>query len=376
MSLLVHLVLVLILGGTVLFTSEQAPEGFTGQGEGFITGESGDEGGTPPETAPSDTTVPEMTMPTPAVESPVDALTTVSTVTPAFSLPNPATAFAAPPPQLASALKSVGAGSGLGKGPAGGAGGLGLGRGRLFGSPSAQEGVIGRFCDLRRGPDGEDRGATVSGTEYLSLVDQLIGPNGAVNEASLGSYFRPQDTLRTSFLLIPPLAQDEAPKAFGQQSLPGYAAWLTTYKGRLRADRPGNYRFVGGADELLIVRVNGRVVLDATWRTIPWANGNPTGVQPESSIPWQSGGAVRFGDALYFGSWVNLSQPFDIEITIGEGWGGDFAAVLLIEKQGVDYGNGPRPLFKMKGYESALTPEVTEILKANQAFITLDGPTF
>ena len=80
-------------------------------------------------------------------------------------------------------------------------------------------------------------------------------------------------------------------------------------------------------------------------------------------------------DTWKVGDWVNLNGPFDLEICIGEGWGGAFSAVLTVEEQGKKYENAPRPLFKVKGYEEMLSLAEGPLARYKEN-VTLDGPVF
>ena len=59
------------------------------------------------------------------------------------------------------------------------------------------------------------------------------------------------------------------------------------------------------------------------------------------------------------------------------GWGGAFGADLCVEEEGVTYSGEQRPLFKIEGYQKALT-SIQPVLARPEAAaaLTLEGPTF
>jgi hypothetical protein len=76
----------------------------------------------------------------------------------------------------------------------------------------------------------------------------------------------------------------------------------------------------------------------------------------------------------YFSFGPNGSE---VEVIIGEGWGGAFGADLCIEEEGKDYTGERRPLFKIEGYQKAL-PQIQAALALPECTktLTLEGPTF
>ncbi len=61
---------------------------------------------------------------------------------------------------------------------------------------------------------------------------------------------------------MPVMDAKDAPKAFKVNKPASY--WAVHYRGKVRAPATGTYRFVGLADDFLLVRFGGRLVLDAS----------------------------------------------------------------------------------------------------------------
>lgn len=157
------------------------------------------------------------------------------------------------------------------------------------------------------------------------------------DEAVLNRYFRVTRPVYTTQISIPGMNADEAPKAFGVADVVQPRLWVVHYKGQVAPPEGGLYRFSGYADDIIAVRVNGRLVLVA---------GRPD-CQPPSSV-WKAPEADGPGD-LRHGDWIALKagEVVDFDVLIGERPGGQFSAQLLVSKQGASFGGGRPPLFKL-----------------------------
>jgi hypothetical protein len=126
--------------------------------------------------------------------------------------------------------------------------------------------------------------------------------------------------------------------------------WVVHYKGNVIPNESGTYRFVGIGDDVLVVRFEGRVVLDC-------GSTNPSGKAPDKfyasdglqlkgDMPWYKG--LGRGDAFQ----VKAGESYPMEVLMGEWPGGDFKAWLMLEKDGAQYdkdskGNPILPIFKL-----------------------------
>ena len=138
-------------------------------------------------------------------------------------------------------------------------------------------------------------------------------------------------------VLIPPsIAASEAPKAFGVGEECEGRRWVVHYEATVVPPRDGRFRFRGRGDDVLIVRWDGRNVLDGNisfYPVEPAANSDPT---PD------------YG-SMVGGKWINMKKgvPSKMEILIGECPGGVFFACLCLEEDGVKYPDG-YPAFQLK----------------------------
>ena len=233
-----------------------------------------------------------------------------------------------------------GPGFGPSAGAQGGGGGLGGGPVPLFGLRGGG-GLAGTFYDLKQAPDGKPTDMVLQPNEqgkkfdikapvniaYDRVVSAVVA--GGMNERSLNKYFRGPQTLNLTQLFIPAVAADEAPKAFNLGDKVKGRRWVIVYRGKVTAPESGRYRFAGFGDDILVVRFNGRVVLDASYAP-------PTKDKPP---PY---GKTVVGQTLE----VTAGSAYPMEILIGERPGGEFSGYLLLEKDGAQSG-APLPIFKL-----------------------------
>jgi hypothetical protein len=239
----------------------------------------------------------------------------------------------------------------------------------------AVTGLVGTLYYMRRKPDGSVYPENPERVDYLQRIERLLGANGKLNEREAQNYLLFGQKLMAPAILFSAVAGESAPRAFGVEQVPGtQQSWLVVYRARIFAETPGRkYRFVGGGNEVLVVRVDGKVVLDGSWGDLPWKNGkNPTGHKPSGELPalWSDG--RRRGDLFPV-----PAAGVDLEVMIGEGWGGAFGADLCVEEEGRNYNGDVRPIFKIEGYQKVL-PQLQAIVDSPEGkrALTLEGPTF
>ena len=226
----------------------------------------------------------------------------------------------------------------------------------FFGMRGKNDNVLhAKFYDLKQTKDKKPYPMEVG--NFFGTITKFIKDNNW-SLSTLSKYYCAPAPLFAPRLYVPLGLSVEAPKAFGveKEATPGF--WLVHYKGRFRALKKGTFRFVGAADNVLVVRLNKKNVL-ASAHTIgnsldPSANSNP----PEKL--GSACGGYRFkGQSwqLDAGKWFDVSngQTFDIEILIGDDQGGSFAAYLFYEEKGAIYPKRPDgsafvyPVFELDG---------------------------
>ncbi len=220
----------------------------------------------------------------------------------------------------------------------------------VFGESTASEAaMIGIFYDLKQTQD--HKASNVDAGSYFKVIDEFL--SGGWNEAVLNRYYRVSTPLYTTQIYIPSISADAAPKAFGAAKTVKPSRWVIHYKAQVAPPEPGTYRFVGSADDVIAVAINGKTNLVAPLRNEPgktfpltnWNSSSPRGMRA-------GGGQFVNGD------WVEIKkgQVIDLDVIVGERPGGVFSAFLMVEKQGATYQPGKGgpilPIFQVAPYET------------------------
>ena len=133
-------------------------------------------------------------------------------------------------------------------------------------------------------------------------------------------------------ILIPKVTASEAPKAFGVAAQDSLVRFFIRYRGKVSPPRSGTWRFVGYGDDTMIIRINGKVVLEAA-APFERKKTGPTGWSRRNFHVYP-GGKYTIGD------WVYLSDTtaYEMEVCLSEEpREGDTSAILLVEEQGGSY---------------------------------------
>jgi len=261
----------------------------------------------------------------------------------ALSTPSTVPSFAPPAPTKATGAVSMGSTSGLKGGPSigGSKKKARQGKSSLFGFDEIlEDDLVGTMIDLKLDASGKkEAGLGKADTDFYGAVRGLLAGN-RVNEGALRRYFQVPKKLGATQIFIPSCDANEAPKVFAvaDKVKPNY--WVIHYKGRFSAPVSGQYRFVGKADDLLWVAVDGRTVLEAHWDNDNFLTSwRPKEHVREHSIYDFMGGNTdsdRERAFLAYGDWMNLEagKPRDLEILLGEYGGGRFFGLLMIQTKG------------------------------------------
>jgi hypothetical protein len=337
-AIAVHLLALLGLGSIVIFKGGNPLAMF--KSENVDSADSAPESSAPPSTEDSP---PEDSAPAMAETTPTE--TDTSTEILALSTPTTVPTFApTAPAKLTAPTTTPGQGSsGLGTKSGGGSGG---GKGRrtskstLFGfSETTEDDLVGTMYDLKLDASGrKPTDLSTKDTDFYGAVRGILSGN-RVNPAALRKYFAVPKKLGATQIFMPMGQASEAPKIFGvaDKVKPNY--WLIHYRGRCAAPTSGQFRFVGKADDLLWVAVDGRTVLEAHWDTSQSLSGwKPKDhIDEYSIVDFMEGNTDedRAKAHLVFGDWMNwdAGKPHEIELLLGEYGGGRFFGLLLIEQK-------------------------------------------
>ncbi len=241
---------------------------------------------------------------------------------------------------IGAGLGGDGIGSGLGEGSGG------LGSGDSDGST-----LVGSFYDFKLTKSGASTGITPASTgRILSLYKSFFA--GGWNEAkTFRNYYKSPTQLYAGSFILPACKPEYAPIAFKCDPKVKASAWAVIYRGTVVAPTTGKFRFAGIGDDIIAVRFNRKMVLEAGW-AIPTENQSDgaLGASPHYrqdvladkyaskrdyqflNVPgishWNATvGGLTAGDTFS----VREGQEYPIEIFISEIPGGQFGFALLIE---------------------------------------------
>lgn len=296
------------------------------------------------------------------------------------------------PSSLAGGMGGSGTGGGKGNGNGNGIGdgmGSGLGNGSGLKNPFGmlsldKNALVGTFYDLKQNKDGTPTGFQEK--ETLEAISQFV-TRGNWNIRLLEKYYKAPNTLYQTKLYIPIMSASEAPNAFGCGKDVQPVNWVALYRGYVTPPRSGKFRFVGRADNVLVIRFNSKVVLDggdysagmaksiwdsASIGVLAGRSGNRDAEKearrggydlPVKSYNYSNAGQYNERGGLMVGKdfTVSQGQRYPVEILISE-LGGLFGASLMIEEDGVRYekdstGSPILPLFRLDQSQPAPSTE-------------------
>ena len=273
----------------------------------------------------------------------------------------------------------------------------------LFGFNQATGALVGNFYDLKQERNGRPTkmaGDTAPGGGSEDDANKLFADEvtkfcaGGWNDSEFSEYFKGPRPLYATQIFIPRITSDECPKEFKLADRVKPKRWVVHYSGKVIPPESGRYRFVGFGDDILVVKFNGRVVLDAGF-LMPENEGRPKnyylydGLSPSKD----TGEYPGCGIGEYFD--VTAGSTYNMDVLIGEWPGGYGKAWILLQKEGVEYdkdskGNPRLPIFKLaksgpprKGGEApvigndtswSLWRAVTQSTEAPSALDMLKGP--
>ncbi|MEN8255166.1 MAG: SHD1 domain-containing protein [Verrucomicrobiota bacterium] len=275
--------------------------------------------------------------------------------------------------------------SGMGEGLSGGIGGFEIMpdfsvEGLFGGEQSIGNDFVGTFYDLQRGRNG--RPALMDPGKFIQEMRRFV--QSGWDTSRLSRYYRSQKKLYTTTFAIPPVQSVLAPQAFGEPEASSYC-FAVHYEGELVHREDIKFRFWGLGDDILIVRVNGEIVLNAPYPRTTYMSEWDTGMLTPG---WQTSSAKSRSHWLgcelsVVGDWIELKggESKDMEVLIGEVPGGLFQAMLVVEVEGEEYERSPDrsgpilPIFKTAVSSIDLVETIHADLDPNDACVT-NGPVF
>jgi len=237
----------------------------------------------------------------------------------------------------------------------------------------------GTFYDFKR--DRRNRDIPMDPTKYIEELKGFIRSGWQTSKFS--RYYRSPKKLYATTIAIPPIQATVAPLSFGEPEVDGYC-FAVHYTGQLVYKDDITFRFWGLGDDVLVVRVDNKIVLNAPYPR----NENNADLDTRVITPWQTSSAKSrnywLGCQLsVVGDWITLKagEPVDMEVLIGEVPGGLFQAMLVVEVEGEEYPRNPDrggptlPIFKTAPLSLDMVEAIHADLDPGDACIT-NGPVF
>jgi len=279
--------------------------------------------------------------------------------------------------------------SGMAEGLGGGIGGFDLmpdpGEVSVFGSgQTVGNDFVGTFYDFKRDRHGKPLMAGMDPDKYHALLMKFF--RNGWKPSGFSRYYRSPKKLYATTFMVPPIFSTAAPAAFGEPDTGGWL-WAVHYQGQLVYKEDITFRFWGFADDIMLIRVDGKVVLSACWHDRPDGGRGGITSQVYYSPIWQTSSPDSFrywlgNNSSVVGDWITLKagEPLDMEVLIGESPGGIFCSMLMVEVQGAEYEKGPQgnpvlPIFKTAEVSRDLQDAIVVDLVPGEACVT-NGPVF
>jgi hypothetical protein len=136
--------------------------------------------------------------------------------------------------------------------------------------------------------------------------------------------------LYASYFLIPRSSAQKAPEAFNAADEIKAVSILAYYSGSFTPRESGRFRFVGKADDAIIIRANNRIVFDGS------LSNDYSEFDQREYEEWP--GEVAGLRNINTGEWMSWKEgrAVDLEVVLAEAPGGRFYALVFIQKQGED----------------------------------------
>ncbi len=213
-----------------------------------------------------------------------------------------------------------------------GLGGLGSGSGTGFGSDTGTSAQLaGYFFDMKQASDRKPTGMNPG--KWAALLSKYVDAHW--DESMLTPFYKSKSPLYTDRFAISTRKSEEAPKAFHLEGEVKPAMWAVHYHGKVSAPAEGDYRFAGFGDDVLAVKIDGQLVLDAGWdpmtRDDSLHKPYPVNWSPVYLAHDKTGrrGSYKLGRVFH----VRAGDPVDLDVLIGDegGWCAFYLMIMKVD---------------------------------------------
>jgi len=196
-----------------------------------------------------------------------------------------------------------------------------------FGYTGQTAGTLeGTLIDLKRDPSGKPTSLAGKGGRKAAIREFA---NGVWRLSNLTrKFYSAENKLYGSYWMIQFGSANRAPQAFGVEGEIEPTGIVAYYEGSYTPTENMDMRFCGMADDVLLIRLNSDIILDASWEP------------GYSSLVFNQDGPNLPGipKKIRNGKWVKLRAgvTYDLKILISEIPGGSFGCFLFYQIKGED----------------------------------------
>jgi hypothetical protein len=212
-------------------------------------------------------------------------------------------------------------GAAPGAGGGGGGSGGGMQNSTFFGTPGGKVGLIGTFYDTKQNRGRQE--ITNNFDIYKAAVKKFV--DGGFKGNGLSEFFRVPNAVASSMIFIPQIDAEEGPSAFRVSNRVKPRMWLVHYEATVVPPVSGTYHFVGAGDDVMLVAIDNKIVLDRGW--------NLKIADMEENYEYGYSG-IPNGFARGPGFTVEAGKEYKFDAMIGEMPGGKLFAFVFIAKDG------------------------------------------
>lgn len=172
------------------------------------------------------------------------------------------------------------------------------------------------------------------------------------------NYFLAAEGINRNHFVEQSISVNGVPGSLGVEGKASPGCLLGYFEGQYLVPKAGQYRFLGRADGVLIVRLNNRIMLDASSQAGTFSTfGSQGNTSPLFSV----------ASPGFIGSWMNLraGQKLKIEVLLGHIHGSKFGSYLLLQAAG---GGGLPQIFSLTPLNDEEKRELSRLPDANGRF--------
>jgi hypothetical protein len=196
-----------------------------------------------------------------------------------------------------------------------------------FGYTGRTAGTLeGTLVDLKRDPSGN----SIS-TNRIGAIREFTDGTWTVSRLT-EKFYAAKNKLYASYWIITMGSAAKAPQSFGVEGEIDPSGIIAYYEGTYTPDQDMRMRFCGAADDVIIVRLNSKIVFDGS-RNNTYSKYDVTDKDRPYANP-----IAGMNTRTAFGDWNSLQagKPYDLKVLLAEVPGGSFGCMLFYQIKGDD----------------------------------------